>query len=88
LSPKLQYVLASHNIEDVEAEGFALDGPSSAVVEDAQVHNRVQGKNKHRVPIDQYREGIALLVSKIRHERNRMGNCSRREWKLASAPPK
>jgi hypothetical protein len=72
----------------VEAEGFAVGGPGSTAVEDAKNHNRVQGKNNHRVPIHQYIGGIDLLVSNIRHESYRMGNCSRREWKLAADPPK
>ncbi len=88
LSPRLQHAFAYHNIEDVEAEGFALSGPVSTAVEDAHMHNRIQAKNKHRVPKYQCREGMALLVTSIRHESYRMGNCSRREWKLASDPPK
>jgi len=87
-SQTLEYALTSHNIEDVEAEEIALPGLGLTTVEEAQRHNRVQSKNKHRVPIHQYREGMDLLVSKIWHERYRVGNCSRKQWRLASDPPK
>jgi hypothetical protein len=88
LSQTLEHALTFRNIEDVVAEGIALPGPGSTAVEEAQTHNRVQGKKKNRVPIHEYRKGMELLVSNIWHERYRVGNCSRKQWRLASDPPK
>jgi hypothetical protein len=81
-------MLTLHGIEDVEAEGIALRGPESTAAKNAQRNDQVQGKNKYHVPKYQYKEGMDLLVSKIKYDCYRVSNCTRREWRLASHPPR